>query len=167
LRHRALFDAPMPQNVLDLAARYLDNIRTVYGNHPGHACAVLNLWTRAVYMTLGDALWRNTPSAKTQKSRIQLTRSTAPRNINWRISEADTAAGYGSIEVLLDSGAIVLVCDFALSHLATRLANAGNANRETVHAELRTGLIKGAILVPSGIFAAGEARNAGCAFIPA
>jgi len=36
-----------------------------------------------------------------------------------------------------------------------------------VHQEIRSNLVPGALLVPSGIFGAAEAQNAGCAFIPA
>jgi hypothetical protein len=69
-------------------------------------------------------------------------------------------------EALLKSGAIPLICDFASGHLATRLATATSASPDAVHTELRQQLVPGAILVPSGIFAAAEAQNAGCAFIP-
>jgi hypothetical protein len=83
------------------------------------------------------------------------------------VSDEKAALGYGSIERLQKVGAIILVCDFALGHLANRLAKATGGTEEAVHAELRSNLVPGAILVPSGIFSAGEAQNAGCAFIPA
>ena len=165
-RHRALFDAPMPQNVLDLAARYIANIHTVHGNSAGGICAVLNLRTRAVSMGLGDSIWEKYAVGEYAKVNDPVTGAPARRNINWRISEAETAAGSGSLERLQKLGAMVLVCDFALGHLATRLAAAAKASKETVYTDLRSGLVPGAVLVPSGIYAAGEAQNAGCAFIP-
>jgi len=157
----------MPQNVLDLAARYIANIHTVYGDSAGGVCAVLNLRTRAVSMGLGDSIWQKYAVGEDAKVNDPATGAPARRNISWRISDAETAAGSGSLERLQKLGAIVLVCDFALGHLATRLASAANANKETVYGELRSGLVPGAVLVPSGIYAAGEAQNAGCAFIPA
>ena len=77
------------------------------------------------------------------------------------------AMGRGSLERLQKAGAIFLICDFALGHLAGRLATKAGAEKEAVLAELRTTLVPGAILVPSGIFGAAQAQNAGCAFIPA
>jgi hypothetical protein len=164
-RHRALFDAPMPNNVLDLAARYLANLVSVYGSSRD-ACAILNLRTRSVSMGLADAAWQKYPIGDDAKVTDPDTNASARRNIYWKIPAAQTQMGYGSLELLRNSGAIPLVCDFALGHLATRLAKAANVQADVVHAELRTGLVPGAILVPSGIFAAGEAQNAGCAFIP-
>ena len=67
----------------------------------------------------------------------------------------------------VEEGAIILVCDFALGHLAGRLATKANAEKEPVLAEMRASLVPGAVLVPSGIFDAAQAQNAGCAFIPA
>jgi hypothetical protein len=164
-RHRALFDAPMPNNVLDLAARYFANLVTVYGSSRD-ACAILNLRTRSVSMGLADALWQKYPIGDDAKVTDPDTGANARRNIYWKIPPAQTQMGYGSLELLRNSGAIPLVCDFALGHLATRLSKAANVQADVVLAELRTGLVPGAILVPSGIFAAAEAQNAGCAFIP-
>ncbi len=84
-----------------------------------------------------------------------------------RVSDEKAAQGYGSFERLQKEGVIVLVCDFALGHLARRLATKQSLQPDDVHAELKSNLIPGAILVPSGIFGAAQAQNAGCAFIPA
>ncbi len=60
----------------------------------------------------------------------------------------------------------MLTFDFALEHLSNRLATAAGAKADDVHGELRANLVRGAVLVPSGIFGAMEAQNAGCAFFP-
>ena len=66
---------------------------------------------------------------------------------------------------LLQRGAIVLVCDFALGHLAGRLATRTGRARDDVHRELRAGFVPGAFAVPSGIFGLARAQNSGCAYI--
>ena len=66
---------------------------------------------------------------------------------------------------LLKRGATVLVCDFAMGHLATRLAKASGEPVEVVHKALRDGLAPGAYAVPSGIFGLIRAQNAGCGFV--
>jgi hypothetical protein len=66
---------------------------------------------------------------------------------------------------LIGRGAIVLVCDFAMGHLSTRLATKSGRSADVIHAELRKGLIEGAYAVPSGIFGLARAQNAGCAYV--
>ena len=165
--HRAVFDAPTPAVVLDLAQRYYDNIQTAYGSSPGRICMILNLRTRSVTMGLADAMWQKYPLGEDAKVNDPVTNAPSRKNLNVRISEEQAAQGYGSIEHLQKNGAIVLVCDFALGHLSNRLATATNGKADVIHEELKKNLVPGAILVPSGIFGAAEAQNAGCAFIPA
>ena len=70
-----------------------------------------------------------------------------------------------SIPDLVDRGAIILVCDFAMEHLSKRLAAKAGRGADDVHADLRKGLIQGAYAVPSGIFGLARSQNAGCAYI--
>lgn len=165
-KHRGLFDAPMPGSVLDLARRYYDNIDTAYGASAGRVCAVLNLRTRSVSMGLADAVWQKYPIGEDVKVTDPDTNAPARRNPSMRVTAEQNAQGYGSLEFLQAKGAIFLICDFALGHLSNRLAKATNGKEDEIHADLRTNLVKGAFLVPSGIFGAMEAQNAGCAFFP-
>jgi hypothetical protein len=165
-KHRALFDAPMPGSVLDLATRYYNNIDAAYGRSAGRAVAVLNLRTRSVSMGLADAMWQKYPIGEDYKVTDPDTNTSARRNLDVRVSADKAAQGYGSLENLQSRGAIFLICDFALEHLSNRLATATHGKAEDIHAELRTNLVGGAVLVPSGIFGATEAQNAGCAFFP-
>jgi len=48
---------------------------------------------------------------------------------------------------------------------AARLAQKLERDVEETRNQVRTGLVPGAILVPSGIFALIRAQNAGCAFM--
>lgn len=165
-KHRALFDAPMPGSVLDLATRYYKNIDTVYGSSAARVCVVLNLRTRSVSMGLADAMWKKYPVGEDAKVTDPDTSTPARRNVDMRVSAEKVAQGYGSLENLQARGAIFLICDFALEHLSNRLATAAGAKPDDVHAELRSNLVRGAVLIPSGIFGAMEAQNAGCAFFP-
>jgi hypothetical protein len=166
-KHRALFDAPGPDVVLDLATRYVDNIHKVYGKSERGICAVLNIRTRAARMGLNDAMWAKYPVGEDAKVNDPDTGAPSRRNLDMRVSDEKAAQGYGSFERLQKEGAIVLVCDFALGHLSNRLATKMNLKPDDVHADLTSNLISGAILVPSGIFGAAQAQNAGCAFVAA
>ena len=66
---------------------------------------------------------------------------------------------------LLARGSIILVCDFALGHLAERIAEKTHHQPDEVHRELLSGFVPGAFAVPSGIFGLAKAQNAGCAFV--
>jgi hypothetical protein len=168
-KHRALFDAPGKAVVLDLATRYLDNVQTVYGNVPeGDVVAVLNIRTTATSLGLSDAMWQKYPIGEDTKTTDPSTNAPAKRNLDWRPTPPPGAiVGNPGIEKLQQRGAIVIVCDFALGHLSGRLAKAVGATTEAVHDELRANLVPGGFLVPSGIFGAAQAQNAGCAFVPA
>jgi hypothetical protein len=166
-RHRAVFDAPGSGLVLDLAERYLDNIQTAYGAKAGEVCVVLNVRTRAISLGLSDAIWEKYPIAEDYKVDDPATKAPARRNPDWRpVATPGVLTGNPGIERLQQRGAVMLVCDFALGHLSGRLATKVGATTDVVHAELRRGLVPGAFLVPSGIFGACEAQNAGCAFFP-
>lgn len=166
-KRRAVFDAPSPGVVFDIARRWYDNIHKVYGRSAGRSCAVLNLRTRTTSGGLADSMWAKYPIGEDLKVNDPDTNTPSRRNLDLRVAADKDAIGYGSIEGLQKRGAVVIVCDFALGHLANRLAKAVNAKPEDVHSELRSNLVAGAFLVPSGIFGAAEAQNAGCAFIPA
>ena len=166
-RHRALFDGPQGDTALMLAARYLGDVEAVHGATAPDVIAVLNLRTRAVPLGLGDALWQTYPIGEDANVKEPATGAPARRNVNLVPEPGASAAVAGmTLQRLAARGAVILVCDFALGHLATRLATKIGATSDAVHAELRTGLVPGAILVPSGIYALGEAQNAGCAFVP-
>ncbi|HEU4786250.1 MAG TPA: hypothetical protein VFS57_02545 [Gemmatimonadaceae bacterium] len=60
---------------------------------------------------------------------------------------------------------LLLVCDFAMGHLSTRLASKVGRSADDVRADLRRSLVPGAFAVPSGIFGLARAQNAGCALV--
>ena len=71
----------------------------------------------------------------------------------------------GAVADLIGRRAIVLVCDFAMGHLANRLATKTSADPVATHRTLREGVVPGVFAVPSGIFGLVRAQNAGCGFV--
>jgi hypothetical protein len=168
---RAVFDWPSlgdPADpiVLELAERYLDNCRSAYRANAYDARAVLNIRTQAIGAGMSDSLWEKYSLGAEYNAKDPTTQQPAIRNPFWHRAP-DPAPGITlpSIAELVDRGAIILVCDFAMGHLSKRLATKSGRNADDVHADLRKGLIKNAYAVPSGIFGLARSQNAGCAFV--
>lgn len=174
---RAVFDwpdvgDPSDPTVLEIAERYLDGCAAVYGSHRYDARVVLNIRHRAVPAALDDAAWQRFALGAEYDVKDPATGKPAVRNPFWRHAAGSTAAGstafvVPTIDALVQRGAIVLVCDFALSHLASRLASKANRSTDDVHRELRGAFVPGSFAVPSGIFGLARAQNAGCAYMRA
>ena len=168
---RAVFDWPSlgdPADpiVLELAERYLDNCRSAYRANAYDARVVLNIRTQATVAAMTDTLWERYSLGAEYNAKDPTTQQPAIRNPFWHRAP-DPAPGIKlpSIADLVDRGAIILVCDFAMGHLSRRLATKSGRNADDVHADLRKGLIKNAYAVPSGIFGLARSQNAGCALI--
>lgn len=168
---RAVFDWPTlgdPADpiVLEIAARYLDNCETAYAEQKYDARVVLNIRTQAVSTALNDATWDRYALGAEYKVNDPVTGKLAVRNPFWhRAPDPLPGISLPTLADLVGRGAIVLVCDFALEHLAKRLADKAGRPSAQVHEELRNGFVPGAFAVPSGIFGLAKAQNAGCAFV--
>ena len=168
---RAVFDWPSlgdPADpiVLEIAERYLDNCKAAYGSHPYEARVVLNIRTQAIPAALSDAAWQQFSLGTEYKVDDPATQQPAVRNPFWhRAPSPAPGIVLPTIADLLQRGAIVLVCDFALGHLSKRLATKLARPADAVHRELLAGFVPGAFAVPSGIFGLARSQNSGCAYV--
>ena len=168
---RAVFDWPSMGDpadpiVLEMAERYLDNCRSAYRAGTYNARVVLNIRTQAIGAAMTDALWERYSLGAEYNTKDPTTQQPAIRNPFWHRAP-DPALGITlpSMADMVDRGAIILVCDFAMGHLSNRLAKKTGRTADDVHADLRKGLIKNAYAVPSGIFGLARSQNAGCAYV--
>ena len=168
---RAVFDWPSlgdPADpiVLEIAERYLDNCRSAYRAGAYDVRVVLNIRTQAIGAAMTDRLWERYSLGTEYNAKDPATQQPAIRNPFWhRAPSPAPGIILPSIADLVDRGAIILVCDFAMGHLSKRLATKSGRNADDVHGDLRKGLIQGAYVVPSGIFGLARSQNAGCAYI--
>jgi len=169
--NRAVFDWPSLGDasdpiVMEIAARYLDNCETAYRRQKYESRAVLNIRSQAVSAALNDSLWERYAMGVQYAVRDPVTEQPAVRNPFWhRAPSPAPGLMLPSLEDLVQRKTIVLVCDFALGHLAKRLAAKHDRDADEVHRELRSGFVPGAFAVPSGIFGLARAQNAGCAYV--
>ena len=166
--YRVVFDA---DNVADglalyLAGMFMDQYHEVYGTGDEKARAVIVMRRFAVPMALGDALWARYAVGEDAKITDPVTKQPARKN-PFSTAAPGTPPDDARIKLdaLLARGAILLVCSLAANNLAIRLAEQAKRDVETVRAEVRGGLVPGAILMPSGVFATIRAQNAGCAYM--
>ena len=168
---RAVFDWPSlgdPADpiVLEIAERYLDNCRSAYRASAYDARVVLNIRTQAIGAAMTDGLWEQYSLGTEYNAKDPTTQQPAIRNPFWyRAPSPAPGITLPSIADLVDRGAIILVCDFAMGNLSKRLATKFGRAPDDVHTDLRKGLIRGAYAVPSGIFGLARSQNAGCAYI--
>ena len=168
---RAVFDWPSlgdPADpiVVELAERYLDNCRSAYSHGTYDARVVFNIRTQAIGAGMNDALWERYGLGAEYNAKDPATQQPAIRNPFWyRAPSPAPGITLPSIADLMDRGAIILVCDFAMKHLSKRLATKLGRSADDVHADIRSNLVKGAYAVPSGIFGLARSQNAGCAYV--
>jgi hypothetical protein len=157
---------PADPQVIYFAERYLDNCAAIYGSHKYDARVVLNIRTAAVPAALKDSAWERYALGVESNVKDPNTKQPAIRNPFWhRAPDPLPGVRLPTLEDLLQRGAIVLVCDFALGHLAGRLATKSGRTADDVHRELQASFVPKAFLVPSGIFGLARAQNAGCAYM--
>jgi hypothetical protein len=168
---RAVFDwvtpgDPADPQVLYLAERYLDNCAAAYGSRSYDARVVLNIRTAAIGAALNDSAWERYSLGADYNMKDPFTQKPAVRNPFWhRAPDPAPGVKLPTLQDLLERRAIVLVCDFALGHLATRLATKTGRNADDVHRDLKASFVPAAFAVPSGIFGLARAQNAGCAYM--
>jgi hypothetical protein len=168
---RAVFDWPSigdPADpiTIEIAARYLDNCAAAYRPQTYDARVVLNIRTQAVPAALTDALWTQYALGVEYSIKDPVTQQPATRNPFWhRAPSPAPGITLPNLEDMVNRGAIILVCDFALGHLATRLATKAGRAANDVHRELRDGFVPGSFAVPSGMFGLARAQNSGCAYM--
>jgi hypothetical protein len=154
-------------NVLSYVSSFLDDFHTVHGTSDSQTRAVVVFRRLGTPMALNDVLWDRYAIGEDLKITDPNTKGLAKRNVFWK--PRDGATGWEAqyaLEPLQRRGLISLVCNVALSNLASRMARKLQRDPEVVKAEWRENLIPNAILVPSGIYALIRAQNAGCAFMP-
>lgn len=168
---RSVFDwaslgDPADSIVLQIASRYFDNCAAVYPVGSYALRIVLNIRTSAIPAALTDATWERFQLGQESGVKDHATQQPAIRNpFLHRAPSPAPGITLPTLTDLLEAGAIVLVCDFAMGHMAKRLAAKRNAPVEDIHRELREGIVQNAYMVPSGIFGLARAQNAGCAFV--
>jgi intracellular sulfur oxidation DsrE/DsrF family protein len=161
-RHRQVFAVARVADgvAFALMTHGIDAYEIARGEGPGALHAAGVFYARGVILGLGDAMWRRYHLAEHSRRRgDELTAQSITHN-----PFADRIAS------LQKRGATFFVCDNALLDWATYLvtiAGFSAQSPEGVHAELRRNLVAGALLVPAGVAALGDAQERRFTFVQA
>jgi hypothetical protein len=167
VQYKAVFDSPSLADgaALDLAAGIWDNFKEVYGKDDVVRMVIIMRQLGQV-MAFNDDLWNRYAIGEERKVNDPLTKQPARRN-PW--AKAVPGEPDWAIESKLDAlrarGAIFLVCNRASMNWARSAAERTKKDVEQVQNDVRNGLVPGAILQPTGVFALVRAQNAGCAYM--
>src|SRR5256886_12420344 len=166
--YRAVFDANEVADgfALDLAGMFMDQFRGVYGTRDEEPRAVIVARQLGAPLAFGDSLWARYEIGVETHVNDPTTHAPAPRHPFWSApAESPRAHDRSTLDALLGRGVTLLLCNIAAMDWAARLAQELERDVEETRNQGRNGLVPGAILVPSGIFALIRAQNAGCAFM--
>jgi intracellular sulfur oxidation DsrE/DsrF family protein len=166
-QYKAVFDSPTLADgaALDLAAGIQNEFKEVSGSHDVVRMVIIMRQLGQV-MAFNDELWDRYAIGEERKVNDPLTKQPARRNPyakalpgepEWAVAE--------KLDTLRARGAIFLVCNRASMNWARSAAERTKKDVEQVQNEVRNGLVPGATLMPSGVFALVRAQNAGCAYM--
>jgi hypothetical protein len=173
-KHKAVFDSPQIEDgmVLRNASNYISGMREAAGAGDHDVQAVVVVRHAAIPMAFNDAMWQKYEIGKDKKVKAPGSEDWATRNL-W-LSGGGGRGGataessndpQGNFAWLASHGHILLACDFATRNYAGVIARNFKLQRNDVYAELRSNLVPGFILQPTGVYAACRAQEAGCVYL--
>lgn len=169
-KHKAVFDSPAVDDGLALthATFFMQGYREQLGAGGDDVVPVVVLRHAGTVIAMNDFLWEKYALGERAKVKDPITGKDALRNPFLHVSKDDKdplVSPEASLEGLIASGAVLLVCNKAAMRYAGQMAQKFNRDPEEVRAEIRANIVPGVMLQPSGIYATLRAQDAGCAFI--
>jgi hypothetical protein len=172
-KHRQVFDAPEIAEgaVLHQARMFMRGYAEVYGTTDADTTAVLVFRHEAIPIVLGDEAWDHYQLGKALKLKDPTTGKDARRNPFLNPSPGDKYGlvwNDGSLDKLLERGAIGLACNLAIGGFAEEhIVKHDRVSFEEAKTRAHAALLPGIAVQPSGIFAVARAQETGCNYIRA
>ena len=173
-KHKAVFDSPEINDgtALYLADSYFGWVKNVFGLGESDASIGVVLQHSAVPLLYNDAMWSKYPVGSLPKTVDPKTKASARRNTFYpKLDKDGKPSGDDkpspTIESLTRRGVIFLGCDVATRGFAYEIAQKTKQHEQGIYEDLRSNIVPGATLMPTGIFATLLAQEAGCGFMSA
>ena len=165
---RAVFDSPGAAEgaAMFRAQVWRDEHKEVYGTPLAELSAVIVFRHEGIPLVMNDAYWSRFDVGKELKIRDEKGKKWVTVNpIASRHRERRGKFANYNLPAFIDSGGIVLACNFAFGDMVERFKDADKLSKEDARKRAIEHLIPGVILQPSGVFAALRAQQAGCNFL--
>ena len=169
--HKACFDCAEIESGFGVwrasawAGQYIEVIKAA----PSSLSLVLVLRHNAVALAMTQAFWDKYGVGKSKKVTHPLTEKPTTTNPALLDEKDGVPAPFNEagLHKQLGRGVIALACNLALQEYARRIARMEKLSRDEAQAAVVGYLVPGVILMPSGVFAAVRAQQAGCAYVKA
>lgn len=164
-KHKQVFDSMMPDGGIPLAwARVFLETNKATGVAESDCTAVIVLRHEAIALALEDRLWTKYNFADIFKVKSMATNEVLTRNVFWNPKQNELPLPGMGLNELLDSGALIGVCDMALTVNSMRVAKKMNMSPEECKKDWVAGVLPGMQIVPSGVLAVNRAQEHGCTY---
>lgn len=171
-KHRAVFDCTEPESGYGVwrANAWFGQNQEVLKARPAELSPVIVLRHNAIVLAMKQTFWDKYGLGKAHNVTHPLTGEATARNPALLDEKDGIPAPFNAaaLQKQIARGAIVLACNLALQlDLVPVVKKVDGVSDEVARQRAVDGLIPGAILQPSGVFAALRAQEAGCLYLKA
>ncbi|MFN0180110.1 MAG: hypothetical protein ACKVZ0_15015 [Gemmatimonadales bacterium] len=169
-KYRAVFDVPAVEDGYGVwrAVIWRKQYSTIFGVPETSLNTVVVLRHDGIALALGNRFWDRYGIAKTWNVHDPASRGPFARNpVIERTGAAALPGEFAgfTLEDLLKGGTTVLACSLALRDCAQLIVAQDKVRYEEAMEQVRTMVVPGVVLQPSGIFAVVLAQENGCRFV--
>ncbi len=163
--HKQVFDCMLPDNGMPLAwVRVFLMTNKAAGVDDNDCTAVMVLRHESIPLAMEDRLWAKYKFGGMFKINDPSTKKAAVRNGFWKPKPKELPLPGMAVDELLASGALVGVCDMALTVYSSMAAGQMKMDPAECKAEWVSGVLPGIQIVPSGVLAVNRAQERGCTY---
>ncbi len=163
--HKQVFDCMMPDGGMPLAwARVFLMTNKSVGVADDDCTAVIVLRHESIPLAMEDGLWKKYNFGEVFKLTDKSTKKPLMRNTFWKPKPNELMMPGMAVNELLDSGALIGVCDMALTVYSSMAAKKMKMDPAECKKEWVSGVLPGIQIVPSGVLAVNRAQEHGCTY---
>jgi intracellular sulfur oxidation DsrE/DsrF family protein len=165
-KHKMLFDVPEPNEGFAFAwARvFLDTTNEAYGTTDAQNSVVIVLRHSGIPYGIQTPMWAKYKFGTEFKIDDPATSGRAVRHPLMNLKPGDVPIPGMGVDELLAKGALVGVCNIALTFNSRRIARETGMQADAIKQEWVANLIPGVQVLPSGVIAVNRAQEKGCAY---
>jgi len=169
-KRRAVFDVTEIEDGYGVwrAIIWRKQYAAVFGVPESTLSTVVVIRHNAVPLALNQAYWDRYDVAAEWKVRDPATRQPTKRNpVCARTGANELPAQFGdfTLEALIETGGIVLLCALAFRDSVEKIAQTEKVSADEADKRARSMILPGVIMQPSGVFAAVLAQENGCKYV--